>query len=269
MGAGRIVAVGELLTKVFGKGAYARKVVTQTIGNKTLTKVFDANGAQVLERFKVIERSKVGNKNVITRTQASVSDCMDVLKGEKLVYDRVYNSSGKFLGSRNVQYTANAQKNENPLTLLDPKDRWVTKCANDGGPVVTTRISNGIRKGTWSYEGNAGQRHGFQATKSLGAPSGNYCDKGLPIPRPWDEYYTHYEQMLNAPLRDRIAKVRDFHVENYTNNSDVLGQFADIKNIKQYFNDVSFNYYTPRFKVDFGVIQPSKMTSKFGLENFV
>lgn len=64
------------------------------VDGKTYTRVLDGQGNVLKERVKMIERMKVGNKNVSTITK--VTEGADG-RVSKSVYNRVYDQEGKWL----------------------------------------------------------------------------------------------------------------------------------------------------------------------------
>lgn len=265
---------------------FGKQFITQTVGNKTLTKVFDKEGKFLFERLKTIEKSNVGSKNVITRTSVSVANSGKSLEGNKQIYDRVYDSSGKYLGFRNVEYRATSQHSENPISLIDLQNRFVTKGANDGGVAVTKKIMDGkATKGWIVYPEGAGQKVGYKNSQYYNEtwkctemkPSDfGYDDKGLPIMQEWDSIYDNYSALQNSSLADRIKTMYDYKMQNYEQRA----QFFENKLGKSYSQLKHLGNYNrnPRFKVDwFKSVEPKAQKvpevkieqSMFNLENYI
>ena len=98
-----IVQIGARLVHSFGPGNGLRKVVTETLNGKTLTKVMDSEGALIVERAKQIQKAKVDNNNVntITKITRRISrEPQNYTYVTKEITDRVYNAESKFLGCR-------------------------------------------------------------------------------------------------------------------------------------------------------------------------
>lgn len=95
-----IMTIGSRLVRAFGEGKNLRKVVTECVNGKTYTRVLDTQGHTLKNRFKMIERTNVGNKKVSTITK--VNEYPDIGDGliKKTTYNRVYNSEGALFGSR-------------------------------------------------------------------------------------------------------------------------------------------------------------------------
>ena len=94
------------------------KVVTQTIKGKTITEVFSQDGQLIKSRAKSITRTPVGDKKVVTINKASVKvidgneENKYFLIGEKSTLDKVYNSSGTKLGTREIHFNESNFCNE-------------------------------------------------------------------------------------------------------------------------------------------------------------
>lgn len=102
-----IQSIGVKLVKTLVNG---RKVITETTGNKTLTKVFDKYGNLLVDRTKTIERGFVGSKKVITKNETRLVNTyspIDLRPDASLAFkyksDRVYDKSGKLLGMRETE----------------------------------------------------------------------------------------------------------------------------------------------------------------------
>ena len=272
------------LVKLVGKGSGAKKIITQTSNNKTLTQVFSTDGKLLLERLKAFERNNIGTRSVITRKQATVIKNENSLEATKQIYDRVYNSAGEFLGSRNVEYKGlTADITKNPLELINPKNRFVTKVANDGRTAVTTEIGGGVRKVGWaSFPESAGQRIGynnyqvyndFWKSKQMRPYDFGFDDKGLPIMRNWDSYYNSYGDMMKASLRERILQIKNSKLQYYDERA---AQFLKKYGIElDQLKHLGLYNGNPRLKVNwFDVIKPNSsevkpIQSMFNLDNFI
>lgn len=263
---------------------FGKQFITQTMGNKTLTKVFDKEGKFLFERLKTIEKSKVGSKNVITRTSVSVFDSGKSLEGSKQIYDRVYDSSGKYLGFRNVEYRATSQPSENPISLINPQNRFVTKGANDCGVAVTKQFIDGKpTKGWIIYPEGVGQKVGYRNSQyynetwkstEMKPSSFEYNGKGLPIMQDWDSIYDNYSNLKNSSLADRIKATYDHKMQNYEQFAQHFkknGSYSQLKHLGNYNAN-------PRFKVDWLKFAEQKAQkvpevkieqSMFNLENYI
>lgn len=91
-----ILQVGAKLVRTFGKDSHATHVITETVGNKTFTRVLDNKGELLARRVKEISRQNIGEKSVITR-KVDWHDGWGIYKYQK---DLVYDKQGKFLGMR-------------------------------------------------------------------------------------------------------------------------------------------------------------------------
>ena len=95
------------LVRIIGEGKGLKRVITEVVDGKTLTHVFDADGNRILSRAKEISTDRVGDKFVRTTTKvindkrrSSMAVEPDTFR--KIVTDRIYDSTGKLVGSRTV-----------------------------------------------------------------------------------------------------------------------------------------------------------------------
>lgn len=89
-----IYSIGAKLIRNVAKGT----VVTEKVGNKVFTNVYDLFGNLQKSRVKQITRMQVGDKKVISIAKVKNAD-------KKHILDKVYDSKGKFLGERSMLFT--------------------------------------------------------------------------------------------------------------------------------------------------------------------
>ena len=138
-----IQSIGVKLIKTLGNG---RKVITETAGNKTFTKVFDSYGNLLTDRTKTIEKAIVGNKKVITKSETRLVNTFSLVDNrpyESLAFkyksDRVYDKSGKLLGMRETENAPGrvfSWRGQNPLEHM-PNEFSVTKSVPNGNKVFS------------------------------------------------------------------------------------------------------------------------------------
>jgi len=191
-----IVQIGARLIRSFGSGENLRKIVTETVNGKTFTRVLDKDGKIVKERVKQIVRNQqVGNKKVNTVTKVTegskeyIGHPYDYT--EKLIYDRVYNKDGEFLGSRAV--------------FRDPYYKTAVLKNHVGGNSFLKNFPN--------------TASGFRVVKKqIGVPAGEapidemcgvtrvyYNNKGLPMPQ-WSGTGNDFRGMSLKAMKDRHLK---------------------------------------------------------------
>ena len=182
--------VNLTIVRRFGNGDDLKKVITETIGGKTITRVFDNSGKELINRVKTITVQHVGDKIVKTKDVETVKNVYATEKqkckslGIKQKFERVYNANGKLLGGKITQLMPEVQINSeksdvkkiNPIEKINAKDYFVTRYSGKlkrRFPNLTiTKICNGIRY--------------FKNTRGVINESSDfnlfYNNKGLPIP---------------------------------------------------------------------------------------
>lgn len=215
-----------------------RTMITESNGGLTLTKVLDSSGRELVNRAKKIERVKVGDKDVVRRTDVKK---VNVYKnfapeksqsiGFKTVSDRVF-ENGECKGARLVEYKperVSVLSGFDPLQYINNSVRYVTK--SDAGTFVnyTKQITAGTNK-TFHKKANMAQRGGIikpQYRSSLTPWNGEekveigerlqenekffgniakrtHNDKGLPLP--WkceeNEKVLDYDKMRKMSLKE-------------------------------------------------------------------
>lgn len=157
------------MEKVLANG---KKIITQKAGGKTITNVLNEDGNILTARIKEIKHYDVGNKKVITRTDAMAEkkdymymDYADY-KYSKMVIDRVFNNEGKYLGAR--RFFSSPQYPSKVAQKVEP-DRKVLEIGNIGS--ATCIRDNGTRLERYYYGNNEMLRYNAV----------NFDSKGLPI----------------------------------------------------------------------------------------
>ena len=226
--------IAKILIKEFGQGANYRKIMTQTLNGKTLTKVVDADGKILVERAKIIEKSTVGDKNVITK---KIAEVLNGTEGHKSVYDRVY-SSGNLVGARKVeQFSSNLfEEEKNPLELIDEGNKFITKVSKNGA--VTKRVRDGITRASYAHKMPIGanieshniyesNRHSFTCHNEKGFPyhSREVCADGI---------LDDYESMRYMSFRDMQEIVKRYNKNLYEKLKALGIKTDDLEYLKYY-----------------------------------
>lgn len=147
---------------------YGRTMITESQGNLTLTKVLDHEGRELVNRAKKIERTKVGDKDVITRTdvkKVNVYKNFDPDKsvsiGFKNVLDRVF-VNGEYKGGRLTEYKPirhSILSGFDPLEYISSNVKYITKGAAEKCVTFTKQITKGTNK-IFHKKGNLHHREG-------------------------------------------------------------------------------------------------------------
>lgn len=208
--------VARILIKEFGKGINYRKIMTQTLNGKTLTKVIDKDGKVLVERAKVIEKNTVGDKKVITK---KIAEELNGTNGHKYVYDRVY-SSGELVGARKVEQFSNNlfNKEKHPLELIDGSSKYITKVCKDGA--VTKSVRNGITSSSYAHNmpigANLTPYDTYEATRHFAA---THNAKGFPYPSTEvcaDGLLGDYPSMRYMSFKDMQETVKKYNKNLYS-----------------------------------------------------
>lgn len=129
-----VEVIGNRIIKALPNG---KTVISETNGNITLTKVLDRQGKEIINRAKKIEKQKVGDKDVFTRTDVKKVTVFNndpsksTVIGFKNILDRVY-KDGKFLGARLTEYMPESNSvlsQLNPLKYINDGPKYVTKAS--------------------------------------------------------------------------------------------------------------------------------------------
>ena len=229
--------LARVLVREFGKGNSYRKILTQKINDKHFIKVFDKSGNTLVNRVKTFEKSVVGNKKVITRKEATLFNNLDGSNsGYKANFDRVYNSAGELAGTRHIEYSAVTRGQENPLSLIDTKNYFITKQGPEGCS-ITKQVIEGKNRLFWKNYGDLGSRiNGEKLSKNKHDCDGFFNLSGLPMPLESGDMGLLSYGGRNIPRSiNEMCRVSEKH---YIEWLEWTG--TDIKTIKRHFP----NYYT-------------------------
>lgn len=220
-----IMAIELAGNRIIKSLKYGRTMITEKTGNITYTKVLNHDGTELVSRAKKIEKEQVGDKFIITRTDAKkVNDykndpekCMSY--GFKTILSRVFNKDGEYLGGKLTEYRprqASILSGNNPLEYIKNSVRFETKCSaksKDGysnygsftkqfGIIDDGRVLH--KKANMTY--NPGELK-TQYRSSIESPK---CDERIELgqaPKEWSEFYndlskrTHNKKGLPFPTR--------------------------------------------------------------------
>lgn len=209
-----IQSIGVKLIKTLGNG---RKVITETAGNKTFTKVFDSYGNLLTDRTKTIEKAIVGNKKVITKSETRLVNTFSLVDNrpyESLAFkyksDRVYDKSGKLLGMRETENAPGrvfSWRGQNPLEHM-PNEFSVTKSVPNGNKVFSyLKQKNTSTPAAKSYikDFEDNKVVGKLATKITNGTHGIYS--GVPLGMRKMQYNSTLKPILGPYLEARTGDI--------------------------------------------------------------
>ena len=232
-----------------------KRIFSKTVAQKTYTRVTDRCGKVLIDRVKSIEKSKVGNKSVITKKEVSVvNDLQGNSFGFKYQSDRVYNGAGKLVGVREIENKpgiVNTESGINPLNRM-PDCYHVTKSTS--GKSYVKDFENGTVKRKWFTPSPAnfvksrmplGMRNPQYIRSSEN--KGNYSiadfirnkfevpvfynNKGLPKPPKCADDFA----LVNMSLKE----MREYHGKKYPENRYAkFGMNLDFLNDKQTYSAI-------------------------------
>ena len=224
------ISTGLQLVRNFGNGANLRKVITEVIDGKIVTKILNSEGTLLFARTKTISNQVVGDKFIKTVTkELTEKQPHPFLKrdipfywGSKTVTDRVYraNDIGDYqkLGERIVYYNRGASDIYHKIGVL--------KRAANGSETYTrfrtirglgderfdkVIIKNAKRDGDYYKH----MRNGIIGKDDYYI---NYNNLGLPVPNG-----AHWAEFANTSLKDMLNIHYNIHPgKNYLPNDSGL-----------------------------------------------
>lgn len=177
--------IAKIGTKLYGEfvgNKGFRKVVVDTLGNKTTTTIYDKEGNVIKNRIKTLAKEQVGNKSVYTKTTEDAAG--------KNITSRVYNQQGDLLGGRMSNYYPNS---ETPHHTIKWNKDWSS----------STQIVNGVEGyNNTRYSKNFGKGGYFGAIGRHRKPL-YYNAKGIPIPPALGKNVSNVNSTLSE-MRDKI-----------------------------------------------------------------
>lgn len=227
------ISTGLQLIRNFGSGANLRKVITEVIDGKIVTKVLNSEGTLLTARTKTISNQVVGDKFVKTVTkELTEKQPHPFLKpetpfywGSKTITDRVYGADNagnyKKLGERIVDYFRGASDTYHRSGVLKKSVNGFETYTRFSEPIGARlgekeRFDKVIIKS--AKRDNDYYKHVKNGIIGEGDYYINYNNLGLPVP-----YGAHWAEFPNKSLQEMVNMHYNIHPErNYLPNDSGL-----------------------------------------------